>query len=98
MKKKILIVLLILVAIIAGIFIIRNINSRKYDYKIEEISEFNYYIYQENDQYGIIDKEGKEIVTVRGIISPLQSGAKTQFNTSMTLDYANTYDFKITLK
>ena len=46
----------------------------------------------------LLDKEGKEIVTVRGIISPLQSGAKTQFNTSMTLDYANTYDFKITLK
>ena len=46
----------------------------------------------------LLDKEGKEIVTVRGIISPLQPGAKTQFNTSMTLDYANTYDFKITLK
>ena len=62
MKKKILIVLLILVAIIAGIFIIKNINSRKYDYKIEEISEFNYYIYQENNQYGIIDKNGKKII------------------------------------
>ena len=46
----------------------------------------------------LLDKEGKEIVTVGGIISPLQPGAKTQFNTSMTLDYANTYDFKITLK
>ena len=44
------------------------------------------------------DKNGKEIVKVGGIISPLQPGAKTQFNTSMTLDYANTYDFKITLK
>ena len=65
MKKKILIVILILVAIIAGIFIIRNINSRKYDYKIEEISEFNYYIYQANNQYGIIDKEGKEIVEAK---------------------------------
>ena len=46
----------------------------------------------------LIDKEGKEIVTVGGIISPLQPGASTQFNSSMTLDYANTYDFKITLK
>ena len=46
----------------------------------------------------LLDKEGKEIITVGGIISPLQPGAKTQFNTSMTLDYANTYDFKITLK
>lgn len=46
----------------------------------------------------LLDKEGKEIVTVGGIISPLQPGASTQFNSSMTLDYANTYDFKITLK
>ena len=47
---------------------------------------------------GLFDKNGKEIVKVGGIISPLQPGAKTQFNTSMTLDYANTYDFKIELK
>ena len=46
----------------------------------------------------LLDQEGKEIITVGGIISPLQPGAKTQFNTSMTLDYANTYDFKIELK
>ena len=46
----------------------------------------------------IIKKNGQEIVKVGGIISPLQPGAKTQFNTSMTLDYANTYDFKIELK
>ena len=46
----------------------------------------------------LLDKDGKEIIKVGGIISPLQPGAKTQFNTSMTLDYANTYDFKITLK
>ena len=46
----------------------------------------------------LLDKNGKEIVKVGGIISPLQPGATTQFNTSMTLDYANTYDFKIELK
>ena len=46
----------------------------------------------------LLDKEGKEIITVGGTIPPLQPGTKTQFNTSMTLDYANTYDFKITLK
>ena len=46
----------------------------------------------------LLDKEGNEIITVGGIISQLEPGEKTQFNTSMTLDYANTYDFKITLK
>ena len=46
----------------------------------------------------LLDENGNEIITVGGIISPLKPGAKTQFNTSMTLDYSNTYDFKITLK
>ena len=46
----------------------------------------------------LLDKDGNEIITVGGIISQLEPGEKTQFNTSMTLDYANTYDFKITLK
>ncbi len=46
----------------------------------------------------LLDKEGKEIVTVGGIIAPLENGASTQFNTSMTLDYANAYDFKVVAK
>lgn len=46
----------------------------------------------------LLDKNGKEIVKLGGIISPLQPGAKTQLNTSMTLDYANAYDFKIVIK
>lgn len=46
----------------------------------------------------LYDDEGKEIVTLGGIISPLQPGEKTQFNMSSTLDYANAYDFKIVIK
>ena len=46
----------------------------------------------------LLDKDGKEIVKVGGIIQPLQPGQTEQFNTSMTLDYSNTYDFKIELK
>ena len=46
----------------------------------------------------LLYKDGNEIITVGGIISQLEPGEKTQFKTSMTLDYANTYDFKITLK
>lgn len=43
----------------------------------------------------LLDKEGNTIVTVGGIIAPLEAGESTQFNTSMTLDYANAYDFKV---
>ena len=46
----------------------------------------------------LLDKNGQEIVTLGGIISPLQPGEKTQFNMSTTLDYANSYDFKIVIK
>ena len=46
----------------------------------------------------LLDKDGNEIITVGGIISQLEPGEKTQFNTSMTLDYANAYDFKIVIK
>ena len=45
----------------------------------------------------LLDKEGKEILTVGGIISPLEPGETKQFNSSMTLDYSNIYDFEIIL-
>lgn len=46
----------------------------------------------------LLDKDGKEIVTIGGIISPLKSEETKQFNSSMSLDYANIYDFEIILK
>lgn len=46
----------------------------------------------------LLDKNGDEIVTVGGIIAPMKQGEKTQLNTSMTLDYANAYDFKVVVK
>ncbi len=46
----------------------------------------------------ILDKNGKELGKVGGIVSPLESGNTTQFNTSMTVDYANAYDFKVVSK
>ena len=46
----------------------------------------------------LLDKEGNTIVKVGGLIAPLEAGEETQFNTSMTLDYANAYDFKVEIK
>lgn len=65
MKKKILSIVIMLIIIIAGIFIWKNINQKKYDYKIEKVNTYNYYIYQENDQYGVIDKDGKTIIEAK---------------------------------
>ena len=64
MKKKILAIAIILI-IIASIFIIKTINTKKYNYEIEKINEFNYYTYREDNVYGVIDKNGKIIVEAK---------------------------------
>ncbi len=46
----------------------------------------------------IVDKAGKEIVTIGAFLGTLEPGESTQLNTSATFDYANAYDFSITKK
>lgn len=46
----------------------------------------------------LLDEQENEIITIGGIISPMQVGETTQLNAGMTMDYANAYDFEITLK
>ena len=61
MKKAIIFIITIIV-IIAGVVFAKKILNKKYDYKIEDISEFKYYIYKENSQYGVIDETGKVVI------------------------------------
>jgi regulatory protein YycI of two-component signal transduction system YycFG len=42
-----------------------------------------------------LTKDGQEIVTIKGILTPLKSGEKTQLNAGLTQDVANAYDIKI---
>lgn len=46
----------------------------------------------------LLDKEGKEIITLGGIISPIKNGETTEFITSMSSDFTNAYDYKIVKK
>ena len=46
----------------------------------------------------IIDKDGKELGTIGGMIAPLKEGEKTQLNISAMQDYTDAYDFKFTIK
>lgn len=62
MKKKVLSILLIVIIIIGAILIVQKIKEKKYNYKIDEVKEYNYYISQENDKYGVIDKEGNTVI------------------------------------
>lgn len=61
MKKRIFVVL-ILIIIIATIFIIKDKIKNQVNYEIAEINEYNYYICRDNQQYGVIDKNGNIIV------------------------------------
>lgn len=46
----------------------------------------------------ILDEKGNELGKVGGIVSPLEPSETKQFNSSMTIDYSNAYDFKIVKK
>lgn len=41
-----------------------------------------------------LDKDGKELTTVNGVIMPLEKGASTKFNTSVSADYITAYDIE----
>ena len=43
----------------------------------------------------LIDKTGKEIATIPGIVAPVKAGGIQQLNAGITEDYANAYDFKV---
>lgn len=64
MKKVVILFFLLVIAIIGSLFIKKSIDS-KYNYTIESISEFKYYIYKENNQYGVIDENGKIIIDAK---------------------------------
>lgn len=64
MKKKNLIIIGLIV-ILVGIVIFRTIVSVKYKYEITKVSEYNYYICLENNKYGVIDKQGQNIIEAK---------------------------------
>ena len=45
----------------------------------------------------IIDDQGKELTTVPAYIGIIEPGQSTQLNVQPTLDYANAYDFVVTI-
>ena len=65
MKKKIFIILVIIAIIIAVVLGLKKANTNKYNYEIEEITNYNYYISKENEKYGVIDKEGSQIIETK---------------------------------
>lgn len=46
----------------------------------------------------LYNKNGEQISTVIGAISPTKAGKKSRLSAAITEDYANAYDFKVTRK
>ena len=46
----------------------------------------------------LIDEKGETIYEIPGVIEEIEAGETKQFNTSITADFANAYDFKIVKK
>lgn len=66
MKKKIILTIILLIAICTiALLIIKNKNKAKYNYEIEKVTEYNYFIYKENGNYGVIDKTGNILVNAK---------------------------------
>lgn len=66
MSKKIKwIIISIIIAIIAAIAVITIINEVQLNYTVENISEYNYFLLEENEKYGVIDKNGKVIIEAK---------------------------------
>ena len=52
----------------------------------------------QNVEIVLIDEKGEELYKMIGIIEEIEAGEKTQLNCSITADFSNVYDFKITKK
>lgn len=56
------IIISVLTIIVLAIGIMEIVNELNLHYKIEEISEYNYFILEQNGKYGVIDKSGNIVI------------------------------------
>ena len=52
----------------------------------------------QNVEIILLDEQGNTIYKIPGVIEEIEAGETKQFNTSITADFANAYDFKIIKK
>lgn len=63
--KKFVVPIIAIIIVIIGIFLIRNLNKNNKEYELAKITEYNYFISEENDLYGVIDKQGNTIIDTK---------------------------------
>jgi len=63
MSKKIIFIIIGIILIgIIGLAVFFMLNKTSFDYEIAQIKEYNYFIFEQEDKYGVIDKNGNTVI------------------------------------
>lgn len=82
MKKKniiILVVAIIIMVVIGVVISIFLMEKQKYNYQVEKVTQIDYNIINEEDRYGVIDKNGNVIVEAKYDIIQIPNPSKPVF-------------------
>lgn len=67
-KKSIIVIIIVLIIAITGIityFITKNTQEKNKDYQIEEISQYQYFVYQEEGKFGVLNTTGNTVIPAK---------------------------------
>lgn len=80
-KKNIMIIIMVAIIIVAiGVLTSMYLNQKaKYTYQIEKVTQIDYNIINEEDRYGVIDKNGKVVIEAKYDIIQIPNPAKPIF-------------------
>ena len=79
MKKRFLICIIPIVLIIGIIVIIVCNNRKKYEYNVEKLETINYFLFVQNNKYGVIDRDGQIVVEPNFDIIEIPNPSKDVF-------------------
>lgn len=79
MKKSLLLVFLIAIIVIIALFIKGNLQKNIIEYKIADVDIYKYIKYKDNDNYGVIDRDGNIIIDANYINIEIPNPAKDLF-------------------
>lgn len=79
MRKKVLICIIPIVLIIGIIVIVLNNNKKKYQYEVEKLEVINYFLFVQNNKYGVIDRNGNIVVNPNYDIIEIPNPTKDLF-------------------
>ena len=75
--KWIILGIVVIIAIIIGIIVI--VNEVQFNYKVEGISEYNYFVFIQENQYGVVDKNGNVVIEPNYVAVQIPNPSKPIF-------------------